>query len=105
MANVNIRVDDALKKDTENILSALGLSLSAATNLFYRQVVRYGGIPLDLRVSAPLNPTREDYLIIGRKILRDLQEESVKNGTDSMTMEEIDAMIAESRRERQAKKA
>ncbi|MCL1788901.1 MAG: type II toxin-antitoxin system RelB/DinJ family antitoxin [Oscillospiraceae bacterium] len=51
MANVNIRVDDALKRDTEGILSELGLSLSAATNMFYKQVVRYGGIPLDLRVD------------------------------------------------------
>ena len=51
MANVNIRVDDNLKRDTENILSELGISMSAATNMFYKQVVRYGGIPFDLRVS------------------------------------------------------
>lgn len=51
MANVNIRVDDTLKRDTESILTELGLSLSAATTLFYKQVVRYGGIPLDLRVD------------------------------------------------------
>ena len=51
MANVNIRVDDNLKRDTESILSELGISISAATNMFYKQVVRYGGIPLDLRVS------------------------------------------------------
>ena len=52
MANVNIRVDDNLKRDTESILSELGISMSAATNMFYKQVVRYGGIPLDLRVSS-----------------------------------------------------
>ena len=53
MANVNIRVDDSLKKETEEILSELGLSMSAATNVFYRMVVRYKGIPFDLRISDP----------------------------------------------------
>jgi len=58
-ANVNIRVDDALKHDAEGILSELGLTLSAATNLFYKQIVRYGGIPLDLRVDYPNEQTLE----------------------------------------------
>jgi DNA-damage-inducible protein J len=58
MANVNIRVDDTLKRETEGILSELGLSMSAATNLFYKQIVRYGGIPLDLRVERPNAETR-----------------------------------------------
>lgn len=51
MANVNIRVDDKLKQEAENIFSELGLSLSAATNVFYKQVVRYGGIPFELRID------------------------------------------------------
>lgn len=51
MANVNIRVDDALKQKAERIFSDLGLSMSAATNVFYKQVVRHGGIPFDLRVD------------------------------------------------------
>ena len=31
MANLNIRVDDELKKEAEEVLSELGLSISAAT--------------------------------------------------------------------------
>jgi DNA-damage-inducible protein J len=59
MANVNIRVDDTLKRDTEVVLSELGLSMSAATNLFYKQVVRFGGIPFDLRIERPNDETLE----------------------------------------------
>jgi DNA-damage-inducible protein J len=59
MANVNIRVDDTLKRDTEGILSELGLSMSTATNLFYKQVVRYGGIPFDLKIKRPNVETLE----------------------------------------------
>ena len=53
MANVNIRVDDTLKKKAEKIFSELGLSMSTATNVFYKQVVRYGGIQFDLSISDP----------------------------------------------------
>ena len=53
MANVNIRVDDELKHDAETVFSKLGLSMSAAANIFYRQVVRCDGIPFDLRASNP----------------------------------------------------
>ena len=34
--------------------------------------------------------------------LRGLQADSVRNGTDGMTMEEIDALISEDRKERKA---
>ena len=61
MANVNIRVDDTLKRDTEVVLSELGLSLSAATTLFYKQVVRYGGIPLDLRIDRDTDSKENKY--------------------------------------------
>lgn len=53
MANINIRVDDKLKKEAENIFTELGLTLTAATNVFYKQVVRCGGIPFDLRLPDP----------------------------------------------------
>jgi DNA-damage-inducible protein J len=59
MTNVNIMVDDNLKRDTEGIFSELGLSMSAATNLFYKQVVRLGGIPFELKVDRPNAETLE----------------------------------------------
>jgi DNA-damage-inducible protein J len=51
MANVNIRVDDTVKTEVEHIFSELGLSMSAATNAFYKQVVRSRGIPFDLKLD------------------------------------------------------
>lgn len=51
MANLNIRVDDTLKKQAETIFSDLGLTLSAATTMFFKQVVRYNGIPFELRAD------------------------------------------------------
>lgn len=51
MANLNIRVDDTLKKQAETVFSDLGISLSAATNMFLKQVVRCNGIPFELRAD------------------------------------------------------
>lgn len=51
MANLNIRVDDKLKQQAESIFSDLGLSLSAATTIFLKQVVRCNGIPFELRID------------------------------------------------------
>ncbi len=51
MANLNIRVDDNLKKQAETVFSELGITLSAATTMFLKQVVRYNGIPFELRAD------------------------------------------------------
>lgn len=51
MANLNIRVDDTLKKQAEIVFADLGISLSAATTIFLKQVVRCNGIPFELRAD------------------------------------------------------
>jgi len=51
--NLNIRVDEELKRKAEAIFSELGLSMSTAMNMFLRYSVRYGGIPFDLRIEKP----------------------------------------------------
>ena len=47
----NIIVDDNLTKQAETIFSELGISLSTATTIFFKQVLRYNGIPFELRVD------------------------------------------------------
>lgn len=63
MANLNIRVDDTLKKQAEMIFSELGISLSAATTMFLKQVVRYNGIPFELRIDPFYSPENQERLL------------------------------------------
>jgi DNA-damage-inducible protein J len=49
---LNLRVDAELKKQAELIFSDLGIPTSTAINMFLHSVVRYGGIPFDLRLTA-----------------------------------------------------
>ena len=46
---LNLRVDADLKHQAETIFA--GIPTSTAINMFLRTVVRYGGIPFDLRIS------------------------------------------------------
>lgn len=51
--NLNIRVDEELKRKAEAIFSELGINMSTAMNIFLRYSVRYGGIPFELRIERP----------------------------------------------------
>jgi DNA-damage-inducible protein J len=46
--NVNIRMDEDLKKLAEQLFSELGLNMTTAVNIFVRQAVNLGGIPFDI---------------------------------------------------------
>lgn len=62
MANVSIRVDDIVKRQAERICSELGMSLSTATNLFYKKMVSYGGIPFELKVDPFYSQENQEHL-------------------------------------------
>ena len=50
MAQLSIRVDDDLKVRADQLFGDLGLNLTTAVNMFFRQAVRNGGIPFELTV-------------------------------------------------------
>lgn len=45
MAQINIRIDDDLKQQGEQLFKDLGLNFSAAVSAFVSQAVREGGMP------------------------------------------------------------
>ncbi len=45
MAQINIRVDDALKEKADVLFNSLGMTLTSAVNIFISQAVREGGLP------------------------------------------------------------
>lgn len=47
---VRARVDDRLKRDSEEILHVLGLTTTDAIRIFLHQVCRHKGLPFDLRL-------------------------------------------------------
>jgi len=90
MASVNIRVDDTLKQEAESVFSEIGLTMSSATNIFYRQVVRYGGIPFELRIDPFYSAENQAHL---QKAISDY--ESGKSKPVVKSMAELEMMANE----------
>jgi DNA-damage-inducible protein J len=51
MAQLSIRMDDALKRQAEELFKALGMNLSTAINVFVQQSVREKRIPFVLSAA------------------------------------------------------
>jgi len=54
MTQINIRMDDELKANAELLFSELGMSMSTAVNVFFRQAVRQGGMPFEVTTKPDL---------------------------------------------------
>ena len=55
--NLTIRMEPELKEQAAALFKALGLDLSTATGLFYRQALRCHGLPFDVKLSEPNETT------------------------------------------------
>lgn len=55
-ATVNVRIQENIKVEAEEILKKLGLTRATAIDLFYRQIIMHKGIPfpLEIKKDAPL---------------------------------------------------
>jgi len=49
-ATIQARIEPALKAEVDAILAALGVNASTAIALYYSQIVRQRGIPIELKV-------------------------------------------------------
>jgi len=49
-ASARALIDPQIKKEAEDILKELGLSVSKSFELYYRQIIAHQGLPFDLRV-------------------------------------------------------
>ena len=51
--NLTLRIEPDLKNRASELFQALGLDLSTATGLFYRQALRCHGLPFAVRLDEP----------------------------------------------------
>lgn len=59
MANINIRVDDNVKAQAQELFKTLGLDTTTAINIFLRQSIRENKIPFEIKADKPNNETIE----------------------------------------------
>ena len=58
-ANVNVRIQENIKQQAEQILDTIGISRATAIDMFYRQIILNKGIPFPLKIPKNL-PIREN---------------------------------------------
>ena len=52
-SNLTIRIEPELKDEASALFKSLGLDLSTATGIFYRQAIRCHGLPFEVKVNEP----------------------------------------------------
>lgn len=52
-SNVTLRVEPELKEQASMLFKSLGLDLSTATGIFYRQALRCHGLPFEVKLDEP----------------------------------------------------
>lgn len=54
---LHIKMEPEIKEQAERILASLGIPVSSAIHMFYRQIVQQEGLPFEVKlpVSQPLN--------------------------------------------------
>ena len=66
--NVTLRMDKGLKEQADELFGELGLTFTAAVNLFIRKSLRTGGIPFDVDL-APARASRANLGTAFERIL------------------------------------
>ena len=61
--NLNVRVDENLKKTVDTLLNELGLNMSTAINIYLKQIVRENGIPFEIKLDKPNAETLQACLL------------------------------------------
>ena len=96
MANtlVQFRIDDALRQQASELCVKLGLDLSTYLRMSLAKLVQEQGVPFSLKLNTV--PTSEDAVAAMRR----LYDLALANGTSKMTLDEINAEIAATRKRR-----
>jgi len=92
MANFTVRIDDDVKKEAEILFEKLGMSISGAINIFFRQAIREQAIPFQIRAATAEEKYNEYFNPHNMKVLKDSIAE-IKAGKGIIkTIAELEAM-------------
>lgn len=92
---LQVRIEDSLKEQAAQVFEQLGIDTSTAVRMFLKRTVMENGIPF--RMTLPKTPYHADR---GYRAMIEIAEASEKNGLSNMSLNEINAEIESSRKNR-----
>jgi DNA-damage-inducible protein J len=84
--NLTIRIDEGIKQEAETLFNRIGLNMSSAINVFFRQAIREQSIPFELKPYDDYY-TGENLARLKRSI-----KQSEEGKVITFTMDELMAM-------------
>ena len=93
--NVTVRLDEETKKEFDSFCSNVGINITTAFNMFIKATLKNRELPFTVSDTNAKQKVRNEL----KEAFRAAQVESAINGTDNMTLDEINDIIAESRQE------
>ena len=84
--NLTIRIDEGIKQEAEILFNRIGLNMSSAINVFFRQAIREQSIPFELK------PYDDYYTGENLARLKRSMEQSERGEIITFTMDELIAM-------------
>jgi len=91
---INVRVDETIKRNVEQLFDNMGMNISTAVNIFFRQCLMEEALPFQPKIKRTSLS----------EALKEAQEQAKENGASGMAMDEINSIVAEVRREMRGQK-
>jgi len=92
MTNITIRIDEEVKQEAETLFDKLGLSISGAINVFFRQAIREQAIPFPIKMTTAEEKYNEYFNSHNMKILMESIEQAKNGQIVTKTLAELEAM-------------
>ena len=89
----SIRMDKDVKRELDRVCADMGITATAAINVFARQMVLERGFPF--KPTTRREGDNAEYL----KMMERVRMKAIANGTADMSLDEINAEIASARKE------
>ena len=87
---INVRVDETVKRNVEVLFDSMGMNISTAVNMFLKQCLMEEALPFQPKVK------RNASL---KNALSEARSQAKQNGVSDMSLNEINNVIAEVRKE------
>ena len=95
---VQFRIEDDLKNEATALYEKLGIDLSTALRMFLKRSVYVNGIPFSMVLP------KEEYSVSKAvEFMSELNKSSSENGTEKMSLDDINSEISSYRKERRAR--
>jgi len=87
---INVRVDETIKRRVEVLFDSMGMNISTAVNIFLKQCLMEEALPFQPKVKRSMSL---------KEALDESNAKAAQNGISDMSLDEINEIIAEVRKE------